>query len=75
MLRSTKKNLCKSFEVGNALLEGGILLCRGDGLLDVVDDPVDHVLLLHPPHNVGHLQLVVKTLLNLCKTRTNINAG
>jgi hypothetical protein len=32
---------------------------------DARDDPVNHVLLLHPPHHVGHLQLVVQPLLHL----------
>jgi hypothetical protein len=32
---------------------------------DARDDPVDHVLLLHPPHHIGHLQLVVQPLLHL----------
>ena len=47
-------------------------LGRGDGLLDVGDDPVDHVLLLHPPHDIGSLQLVVQTLLNLENRNTII---
>jgi hypothetical protein len=34
-------------------------------LPDARDDPVDHVLLLHPPHHIGHLQLVVQPLLHL----------
>ena len=40
-------------------------LSWSDGLLDVRDDPVHHVLLLHPSHNIGCLQLVVQTFLNL----------
>ena len=40
-------------------------LGRGDGLLDVGDDPVHHVLLLHPPQDIGSLKLVVQTLLDL----------
>ena len=47
-------------------------LSWSDGLLDVRDDPVHHVLLLHPPHNIGSLQLVVQTLLNLEKRNTII---
>ena len=38
--------------------------CEGT-VPDVGDDPVDHVLLLHSPHHIGHLQLVVQPLLHL----------
>ena len=38
--------------------------CEGT-VPDVGDDPVDHVLLLHSPHHIGHLQLVVQPLFHL----------
>lgn len=56
---------CQCLEVSHALLEGGSFLGGGDGGLDAVHDPVHHVLLLQPRLDVGHLQLVVQTLLDL----------
>merc|ERR1712105_15827 len=55
----------KRLEVSNAFPESSVLLSWSDGLLDIGDDPVHHVLLFHPPHDVGSLQLVVQTLLDL----------
>ena len=52
--------LGQSLEVSHALLEGILLLLGGDTLLDVLDDPVDHVFLLVGSQNVGGLQLVVQ---------------
>ena len=57
--------LCHGLEVRDALFERVVLLLRRDGLLHVGHDPVDHVPLLHAPHHVRQLQLVVETLLNL----------
>ena len=58
-------SLSHGLEVGDALLERVVLLLGRDGLAHVGHDPVGHVLLLHAPHHVGQLQLVVETLLNL----------
>ena len=55
----------KSLQIRDTLVQGVILLLGCDGLPDVVDDPVDHVLLFDPPHHVGDFQLVVQSLLNL----------
>merc|ERR1711962_1261896 len=51
-------------QVRNAFLEGSSLLGGGDGGLNVADDPVNHVLLLHAPQHVGGLHLVVQPLLD-----------
>merc|ERR1739838_688003 len=55
----------KSLQVRNALLQGSVFLGWSDRLLDIANNPVHHVLLLHAPHNVGSLQLVVQPLLDL----------
>ena len=57
--------LCQCLQVSYALLEGILLLLGSDALLDVLNDPVDHVLLLVGSQNVGRLQLVVQSLLHL----------
>merc|ERR1719284_1809785 len=57
---------CRQFlQVSDAFLECSVLLSRSDGLLDIGDDPVNHVLLFHSSQHVGSFKLVVKTLLNL----------
>ena len=55
----------QALQVRNALLQGCVFLGWGDGALHVANDPVHHVLLLHAPHNVGCLQLVVQPFLDL----------
>merc|ERR1711962_1381268 len=54
----------EGLQVRNAFLEGGSLLGGGDGGLNVADDPVNHVLLLHAPQHVGCLHLIVQPLLD-----------
>ena len=55
----------QGLEVSDTLLESILLLLGGDALLDVLDDPVDHVFLLVGSQNVGGLQLVVQATLHL----------
>merc|ERR1711872_832799 len=54
----------ESLQVRNAFLECCCLLVRCDGGLHVANDPVHHVLLLHPPQHIRCLHLVVKPLLD-----------
>lgn len=61
--------LGERLEVGDALLERVLLLLGGDVLLDVGDDPVDHVLLLHAAEDVGNLKLVVQATADLSEER------
>ena len=58
-------SLCHGHDVGDVLLERVVLLLGRDGLAAVGHDPVGQVLLLHAPHHVGQLQLVVQPLLHL----------
>jgi len=55
----------QALQVRNALLKGCVFLGWGDGSLNVTNDPVHHMLLLHTPHNIGSLKLVVQPFLNL----------
>ena len=55
----------QGLEVSDTLLQSILLLLGGDALLDVLDDPVDHVFLLVGSQNVGGLQLVVQATLYL----------
>merc|ERR1719419_392697 len=52
-------------ELRDAHLDALRLLLGGDALLDVVDDPRDHVVLLEAALDVLHLQLVVQSALHL----------
>lgn len=54
-------------KVADALVDGLLLLVGGDGLEDVVYDPVDHVLLSDATVHIGGLHLVVQTPLDLGK--------
>ena len=58
-------SLGQCLQVGDALLQGVLLLLGRDRLAHVADDPVDHVSLLGSPHDVADLELVVEPLLDL----------
>merc|ERR1719367_2558888 len=54
----------EGLQVRNAFLECSGLLVWGDCGFHVANDPVNHVLLLHPSHHISRLHLVVEPLFN-----------
>lgn len=55
----------QSTQIGNALVKSLLLLLRGDGGHDILNNPINHMFLIEATFNVTAFNLVIQATLDL----------